>query len=109
MAAIGAVGWAGELWTPARALAMARTASIVAHPEGTTLEATVVRLGNGPYRALGQGPGWPVVVRAALADPQDGREDRRTPVLALAHRTDVHLQDSQSPTRVEFLDRFGPP
>jgi metallophosphoesterase (TIGR03767 family) len=109
MAAIGAVGWAGDLWTPARAAALARTMAIAVDPTGTTLEATVVRLGAAGYRHLGDGPGWPIVVRAELAEPKSGREDRRIPMLALVHLTDVHLIDAQSPSRVEFLDRYGPP
>ncbi len=109
MSALGAVGWAGDLWTPARAAALARTASIAVNPSGTTLEATVARLGAGPYHALGEGPGWPIVVRAELAEPKSGRDERRVAMAALVHLTDVHLIDTQSPSRVEFLDRFGPP
>jgi len=109
LSALGAVGWAGDLWTPARAAGLARTMAISVNPSGTTLEATVVRIGSGPYRRLGDGPGWPVVVRADLAEPRDGREDRRVPMLALVHLTDVHVIDTQSPSRVEFLDRYGPP
>jgi metallophosphoesterase (TIGR03767 family) len=109
MAAIGAVGWTGDLWTPARAAALRGTMAIAVDPSGTTLEATVVRLGAAGYRLLGDGPGWPIVVRSDLAEPKDGREDRRIPMLALVHLTDVHLIDAQSPSRVEFLDRYGSP
>lgn len=109
MSALGAVGWAGDLWTPARAAALARTEAVTVNPSGTTLEATVARLGAGPYHLLGEGPGWPTVVRAELAEPKSGREDRRIAMAALVHLTDVHLVDTQSPSRVEFLDRFGPP
>ncbi|MEY2431034.1 MAG: hypothetical protein QOC92_759 [Acidimicrobiaceae bacterium] len=109
MSAIGALGWTGDLWTPARAAALTRTMAVATNPAGTTLESTVVRLGSGPYRLLGDGPGWPIVVRTDLAEPNGGREDRRVPMLALVHLTDVHLIDAQSPNRVEFLDRYGPP
>ncbi|MEY2404950.1 MAG: hypothetical protein QOD38_2501, partial [Acidimicrobiaceae bacterium] len=109
LSAIGAIGWAGDLWTPARAAGLARTMAISVNPTGTTLEATVVRLGAAGYRLLGDGPGWPIVVRAELAEPKSGREDRRVPMLALVHLTDVHLIDAQSPSRVEFLDRYGSP
>src|ERR1700694_3950232 len=109
MSALGAVGWTGALWAPARAAGLARTAAIVVDPSGTTLEATVVRLGAGAYRLLGDGPGWPIVVRAELAEPKSGREDRRIPMASLVHLTDVHLIDAQSTARVEFLDRIGPP
>jgi metallophosphoesterase (TIGR03767 family) len=109
VSAIAAVGWTGDLWTPARATALTRTMATATNPAGTTLEATVVRVGSGPYRLLGDGPGWPIVVRADLAAPKSGREDRRVPMVALVHLTDVHLIDAQSPTRVEFLDRYGSP
>src|SRR4051812_15935623 len=102
MSALGAIGWTADLWTPARAAASARIASIAVDPTGTTLEATVARLGAGPYHRLGDGPGWPIVVRAELAQPKNGREDRRVAMAALVHLTDVHLTDTQSPSRVEF-------
>jgi metallophosphoesterase (TIGR03767 family) len=41
----------------------------------------------------------------ALTRP--GRSRRRQPLLALAQFTDIHAQDSQSPARVEFLDRLS--
>ena len=95
--AAGAVGWTAGLWTPARALDLRRTVATVADPAGTTLEATVVPLGAGPagYRRLGEGPGWPIVVREELA--------------AVVHLTDIHVVDAQSPGRVEFLDRYADP
>ena len=109
LSAISAVGWSGDLWTPVRAAALRRTLASAARPAGTTLESTVIRLEPGPFRRLGVGPGWPTIVRPDLQAPKDGRDDRRIAMLAIAHLTDVHLQDSQSPTRVEFLDRYGPP
>lgn len=109
LSAIGALGWAGDLWTPARAAALQRSLAGAGNPAGTTLEATVVRLGTAGYRTLGNGPGWPTVVRTELADAKNGREDRRIAMAALVHLTDVHLVDTQSPARVEFLDRVGPP
>ena len=39
--------------------------------------------------------------------PRRGRAARRSPLLALAQFTDIHIQDSQSPARVEFLDRLS--
>jgi metallophosphoesterase (TIGR03767 family) len=38
-----------------------------------------------------------------------GREDCRTPLLAFAQFSDVHVVDHQSPARVEWLDRFEDP
>lgn len=80
-------------------------------PQGTTLDTTIRR---GPamnalgYIRLVSGPGEPHQVRSDLgAKPLAGRETRRTPVLAFAHLTDIHLVDAQSPARVEFLDRYN--
>ncbi len=64
---------------------------------------------SGGYTRLTEGPPWPIVVRAELAAPKDGREDRRRALAVIAHLTDVHVIDAQSPGRVEFTDRFGPP
>jgi metallophosphoesterase (TIGR03767 family) len=80
-------------------------------PEGTTLDATIVRGGAvNPqgYVRLASGPGEPHVVRTDLgAKPSAGRETRRQAVLSFAHLTDIHLVDAQSPARVEFLDRYN--
>jgi hypothetical protein len=75
----------------------------------STLDATVVtaRAGRGGYVRLTDGPGWPTVVRDDLADPQRGRADRRRPLGALVHLTDLHLIDVESPGRVEFVDPAG--
>ena len=110
-AAAGALGWTTGLWTPARARALRRTLATIADPTGTTLEATVIRLepSAAGYRRLGDGPGWPIVVREDLATAQAGREDRRRPLASLVHLTDIHVIDAQSPGRVEFLDRYADP
>ena len=48
------------------------------------------------------GPGEPHVVRTGLGAPaKKGRAKRRTPVLAFAQLSDVHVVDAQSPARVE--------
>jgi metallophosphoesterase (TIGR03767 family) len=107
----GAAGaaWAPQLWTPARAGALATTLRRAGAPDGTTLATTVVR-GSGPgYVTLSEGPGWPTIVRTELVEPRRGRDDRRRPLAAVVHLTDVHLIDAQSPGRVEFLDRLGEP
>ena len=109
LAAAGALGWLGDAWTPTRAAALRRSVLGAVAPAGTTLESTVARVGAGAYKSLAVGPGYPTVVRAELAAPKDGREDRRVGLCSIVHLTDVHLNDAQSPTRVEFLDRVGPP
>ncbi|MEO6473108.1 MAG: TIGR03767 family metallophosphoesterase [Aeromicrobium sp.] len=78
-------------------------------PQNTTLAATLVRgtPGTGGYAPVVEQSGEPHVVRTDLGIPAGAtREANRTPVLAFAHMTDVHLIDEQSPMRVEYVDRF---
>ncbi|HEV3002226.1 MAG TPA: hypothetical protein VGW75_15900 [Solirubrobacteraceae bacterium] len=71
---------------------------------GSTLRATVVDPdGDG---ALERGPGEPLVDRTELA-PR-GRGATRE-VARLGQLTDTHVRDEESPARVPFLDRLGPP
>lgn len=83
----------------------------VGHPLGTTLERTIVTgkpINAGGYRHLVAGRGEPHIVRHDLgAGAHRGRAKRRQALVALAQFTDIHIQDSQSPARVEFLDRFS--
>ncbi|HVF75222.1 MAG TPA: TIGR03767 family metallophosphoesterase [Acidimicrobiales bacterium] len=89
--------------------AAAQALAGLASPRGTTLEATIIPTGNGPYRRLTSGPGRPFVVRTLGVEPKPGREGRREGVASIVHLTDVHVIDAQSPARVEFLDRYGNP
>ncbi|GAA1163858.1 metallophosphoesterase [Nocardioides aquiterrae] len=57
------------------------------------------------WRPVVEGPGEPYVVRSLGAKPQAGRGKRRKPLLAFAQLSDVHIVDSQSPGRVDYLDR----
>jgi 3',5'-cyclic AMP phosphodiesterase CpdA len=72
-------------------------------PPGSTRSGTWLdRNGNG---VLERGPGQPLLDRTDLAP-------RARPVRTLAtfaQLTDAHVVDAQSPARVPFLDRFGPP
>lgn len=102
----GLAGAAGILRLD-RAAAKAR--AIAVNPRGTTLEATIVPTGPGPYRRLVEGPGQLPVVRALGVVAKPGRADRRVAVASIVHLTDVHVIDGQSPARVEFLDRYGDP
>jgi 3',5'-cyclic AMP phosphodiesterase CpdA len=72
------------------------TGAASAPPATSTLQATLVdRDGDG---FLERGPGEP------LTGPQGGR------VLAtFGQLTDTHVRDEESPARVPFLDRIGPP
>ena len=82
--------------------------TVIAAPEGTTLESTFSKgaAGTGGYRPVVLGPPEPHIVRDDLIPAQPGREDRRETVLAFAQLTDVHIIDAQSPMRVEYVDRF---
>jgi metallophosphoesterase (TIGR03767 family) len=112
-------GAAAALWLPpaigrpgrltVRSVPLRRSGLPAASPEGTTLEATVIRADGDGYLRLLDGPGWATQVRTDLAEPQSGREDRRRPLAAVVHLTDIHLIDAQSTGRVEFLDPYGEP
>ncbi|MEU1816788.1 TIGR03767 family metallophosphoesterase [Streptomyces roseifaciens] len=75
---------------------------------GTTLVAVTTRPDGPGYRRLADGPGWPRIVRSDIAGPRPGRTDRRTPLAAFVHFTDLHITDVQHPLRYEFL-RAGSP
>ncbi|MFI0207078.1 MULTISPECIES: TIGR03767 family metallophosphoesterase [Streptomyces] len=70
---------------------------------GTTLEQTAAAGSQGPYRRIVEGPGWPLVVRADLAAPESAREARRTALASFVQFTDLHIVDTESPMRVEWL------
>lgn len=85
--------------------------------ELTTLEQTIIRgakLGEGSkgaYHRLRSGSGEPHITREDLAKRQGNNKDRpaKRSLLNIAHFTDIHLIDAQSPARVEFLDRYADP
>ncbi len=80
-------------------------------PANSTLATTLL---HGPpvnpqgYRHIVLGGGEPSLVRNDLLT-SGGPVGTRTPLLAFAQFTDMHLIDAQSPARVEFLDRFKDP
>lgn len=85
-------------------------AAVPLRPQGTTLDSTVLR---GPavnaqgYVRVVSGPGEPHLLREDLGTKaRAGRAGRRRPLLALAHLTDIHVIDAQSPARVEYTDRY---
>lgn len=121
------------------AVARPDTGFTPAAPAGTTLERTLVAgpPGRGGYRPIVPGAGEPYLVReelaarpveiaaaatipgepllteavaarAAVAGAISASLARRS-ILAFAHLTDIHLVDDQSPSRVEFLDRYNDP
>jgi len=109
MTSLAAATWGATVWRPGLRLARAQTAGRVVDPSGTTLESLLLPVGDGPYLTLTPGPGLVQVVREELATGQVGRESRRTALGSIVHLTDVHIVDTQSPARVEFLDRDADP
>ena len=104
MGMLTAAAWAVPLTGRVGREAWAQTAGTVLDPAGTTIEAAITTVGDGPYFRLGFGPGWPILVREDLATAQSGRQDRRRALASVVHYTDFQLVDAQSPARVEFLD-----
>ncbi|MEV5986536.1 TIGR03767 family metallophosphoesterase [Streptomyces sp. NPDC052051] len=104
-AVAGAALW--PLLTPSRALArdraLALTAARAVRIEGTTLEQAAMATGDGAYKRLAAGPGWPLVVRGDVAGAASGRDDRRTGLASFVQFTDMHLTDTESPVRFEYL------
>jgi hypothetical protein len=70
---------------------------------GSTLRTTYVDpFGTGVLRT---GAGEPLRVRSELGPPAANTGTLAT----IAHVTDAHVLDAESPARVTFLDRLGPP
>jgi metallophosphoesterase (TIGR03767 family) len=90
----------------ARDRALAASAARAISVQGTTLEQVATATGAGPYRRLASGPGWPVVVRSELAAGSAGRDTRRTGLASFVQFTDLHLADTESPVRFEYLARY---
>jgi metallophosphoesterase (TIGR03767 family) len=108
-AAVAATTWASGLWLPGSALARERALAMAASPEGTTLERSLLPGDGDGWVRFSEGPGWPIEVRAELAEPKRDREERREALATIVHLTDIHVIDAQSPTRVEFVDRLEDP
>jgi metallophosphoesterase (TIGR03767 family) len=60
------------------------------------------------YRRLRGGAGEPHLVRTELAPALDSTPAQEV-LLSVAHLSDLHVCDAQSPARVEFLDRWADP
>lgn len=74
-----------------------------------TLGRTLVRAPAGAtgWRTVTAAPGEVHAVRTGLgASAAPGRADVRRSVSAFVQLTDIHIIDTQSPARLEFLDRF---
>lgn len=86
--------------------ALALTAARAVRVAGTTLEQVATPSGSGTYQRLAAGPGWPLVVRGDLAAAQSGRDGRRTGLASFVQFTDLHVMDTESPVRFEYLARY---
>jgi metallophosphoesterase (TIGR03767 family) len=75
----------------------------------TTLAETLAAgpAGDLGYRKVVTRPGERHIVRSEIVKPVDGRQGRRTTLVNFVHLTDQHIIDVQSPSRVEFLDRYN--
>jgi metallophosphoesterase (TIGR03767 family) len=68
----------------------------------------VVRKGAvASYRAIEQSPGEPHVTRTDLTGPLAAEVRARGALLTIAHLTDLHVTDVESPARFEFLNRYA--
>ncbi|MEU0535576.1 TIGR03767 family metallophosphoesterase [Amycolatopsis tolypomycina] len=108
-ATAGAAGVGLLLCTPTanaldRALRLTSTRSVTT--TGTTLEQVATGGSTSTYSRLSAGPGWPLVVRSDLATPKSGRDDRRRALSAFVQFTDLHITDTESPARFEYLHPF---
>jgi len=67
----------------------------------------VVRTGSqAAYRAVGELAGEPRVLRTELAGSDEPVQPRET-IASIAHLTDLHVTDAQSPARFEWVNRYG--
>jgi metallophosphoesterase (TIGR03767 family) len=85
-----------------------------AYPVAAANSTLATTLLHGPPDALGYrhiviGSGEPSLVRNELIADAVASPGTRTPLVAFAQFTDMHLVDAQSPARVEFLDRLDDP
>ncbi|MFL6061403.1 MAG: TIGR03767 family metallophosphoesterase [Marmoricola sp.] len=87
-------------------------AAVASGAASTTLDHTFVPGAPNAkgYSKMALGPGEPHQVLTGLgASAAPGRASCRTPLLAFAQFSDIHVVDHQSPGRVEWLDRFEDP
>ncbi|MPY80844.1 MAG: TIGR03767 family metallophosphoesterase [Actinophytocola sp.] len=117
---IGRRAFLGLIGTTAAATTLPAAASAQVMPDaarrarGLTTLARTLRAGRvlregqiSDYRAVMPGRGEPHLTREDLAIALAGRARRRTSLVSFVHLTDQHIVDVQSPTRVEFTDRYA--
>jgi 3',5'-cyclic AMP phosphodiesterase CpdA len=97
----------GRIAAASVALVLAAGGIAVASGAGTTAVRTIGDR-DGDNR-LEPGPGDEHLTRQDLGVASPGRARTRVPLLTFGQLTDLHIVDEESPARVEFLDRVGPP
>ncbi len=81
-------------------------APAAARPQTTLSETVQDRDGD---NRLEPAPGEDYVVRDDLGQPGPDRARRRRELIFFGQMTDFQMVDEESPARVEFLDKLGPP
>ena len=103
LARAGAV--AAATGVPLSVLGAAATRPAVAAETDSTLHRTILQAttGNRSYRTLVAGPGEPYLPRLDVLQrrPAPARTKNRRSLLYLAHLSDLHVIDAQSPGRIE--------
>src|SRR4051794_6710853 len=107
-------GFARKALAGAVTLTLACASAATADPAGkTTLNETIKvtsPTGFAGFKSIGVGPGEPYLVRTGgLGSAKSGRAAKRRTLVFFAQFSDVHIRDTQSPARVDFVDPAGPP
>jgi metallophosphoesterase (TIGR03767 family) len=104
----------GGFWLAACGGGGSSTPPVVRHPQGTTLEQSILPAeietqtpSGGAYLTLGTFAGWKLETRTDLSPVFRERTTRRQALAAFVHFTDVHITDAQSPLRAPYLRRFA--
>lgn len=76
----------------------------------TTLTRTAAlgpaRVSGLPYRRLEPAGGWPLLARSDLLPTNPAPATNRTPLVAFAHLTDIHIVDAASPGHPAFVRQY---
>ncbi len=103
---------AASLGLPRSMVGSALAAPLAPADVPTTLRETIRQstTGNRAYRTLLTAPGESFIVREDLVvnRPSPGRVARRRSLAYLGHTSDIHIQDTQSPSRLEPVMAFSP-
>jgi metallophosphoesterase (TIGR03767 family) len=115
LGALGAATALPTIWRPGLSLAGGLTTADLTTLGRTIGKGALLKEGSvGAYYALAEKPGEPHLLREELGakrragGPTEIGESRRS-IINFGHFTDIHLVDTQSPARVEFLDRYNDP